>query len=169
MSFQARYPQWCGRSSLRQRPLTHVRRNRASTQPCSCACASNRGTSSRIGENEMSSRQSLLAFSVLAVSLAGCSTAPPKSVAGSEQEIMGRVEALLDRYAANDQKGVIAMLDPNRITIFGSDLKEVVKTNDAVSRLMTDDFTLWHSAKFSDVRDVDVRMSDRMATTFFAA
>jgi hypothetical protein len=82
---------------------------------------------------------------------------------------MGRVEALLDRYAANDQKGVIAMLDPNRITIFGSDLKEVVKTNDAVSRLMTDDFTLWHSAKFSDVRDVDVRMSDRMATTFFVA
>jgi len=86
-----------------------------------------------------------------------------------QQKIMLRVQELLDRYAANDQAGVINMLDPEGFTIFGSDISEVVRSAEQLRQLMSDDFRLWGTARFSDVREVDVRVGDDLATAHFVA
>jgi hypothetical protein len=109
-------------------------------------------------------------FAATVLALCACAASPPtanSSPAAMEQEIRQRVDSLLYRYSQNDQPGVIAMLDPQRFTISGSMLSEVVRTPDELRALMSRDFAQWKSATFSDVRDFDVRSDDTLATAFF--
>jgi len=110
----------------------------------------------------------VLLFTTLALS--ACSSAPPvmkADPAAAEREIMQRVDSLLYRYSQNDQAGVLAMLDPERFTIFGSAQSEVIHTTEEMRGLMSRDFAQWQTATFSDVRQVDVRSDGTLATAYF--
>ena len=100
--------------------------------------------------------------------LAACATTAPKTdPAASQEQVMQRVNLLLDRYARNDQAGVLAMLDPSGITMLGTQFNESIKSPEELRALMDRDFAQWKSAKFSDVREVDVRSDGTLATAYF--
>ena len=100
--------------------------------------------------------------------LTACATPKPaKFDQASEQELIQRVQLLLDRYARNDQAGVVAMLDSERLTILGTSFEEKVKSPSELRSLMDRDFAQWQTARFTDVRDVDVRGDGSLATVYF--
>jgi hypothetical protein len=100
--------------------------------------------------------------------LTACATPKTAKVdAASEKEVMQRVQLLLDRYARNDQAGVVAMLDPAGITMLGTSFDEKIKSPAELRALMERDFAQWQTAKVSDVRDVDVRGDGTLATVYF--
>ena len=103
----------------------------------------------------------LAMFSVYATAAGKADSAP------ADEQVMQRVHLLLDRYARNDQAGVIAMLDPERITILGTGFDEKVSSPADLRVLMDRDFAQWQSATFTDIRDVDVRTHGKLATAFF--
>jgi hypothetical protein len=84
----------------------------------------------------------------------------------AEKEVLARVNELLTRYEANDQAAVVAMLD-NPVTILGSDFREAARSPVELKELMSRDFGQWGQAKFSDLRDLDIRVSETLATAFF--
>ncbi len=111
-----------------------------------------------------------VALATLLLCLCACTTAPAPAKpdpAADEKAVMQRVETLLYRYGANDQPGVMAMLDPQGFTVFGSNMAEFVRTPDQLRSLMSRDLSQWKSATFSDVRSTDVRTSGTLATAFF--
>ena len=99
--------------------------------------------------------------------LLSCAGVP--APAPSRDELAGRVRELLDRYAANDQEGVLAMMDPSGFVLYGSDLAEVVRSPADLRAMMRDDFRLWGSARFGAPTDLDIRMSAELATATFHA
>jgi hypothetical protein len=103
------------------------------------------------------------------VLLTACATSgyPSKHAAGNEPAIMQRAQLLLDRYARNDQAGVIALVDPERLTIIGTGVDEVVKSPADLRALMDRDFKQWQSATFTDMREMDVRSNGNLATAHF--
>src|SRR6185503_2326981 len=106
----------------------------------------------------------------LVLLVSACATAPPAAKsdpAAAEKEIMQRVDSMLTRYSRNDQAGMVALLDPQHFTITGADLPEVIDTPDKLRALMNGAFAQWGVAKYSDVRDVDVRVGGDLATAFF--
>jgi hypothetical protein len=108
-------------------------------------------------------------FVISALTLASCATAPTAAKAdpsAAEAALRQRVDSLLYRYANNDQPGVLAMLDPQRLLILGSNLNEVVHTPDELRAFMSRDFAQWQSAKFTNVRDVDMRTDGALATAY---
>jgi hypothetical protein len=108
----------------------------------------------------------LLAICSIAM-LSACATTAGRTNPDSEQQVMQRAQLLLDRYARNDQAGVIALLDPERITILGTGFNEKVQSAADLRALMDRDFAQWQSAKFTDVRDVDLRSDGALATAYF--
>ncbi len=105
---------------------------------------------------------------LLAVNLVACASLPtPKESKEIQSEVMARASQLLERYAANDPAGVIELIDKQEFTMFGTDIKEVVHSNEQLQELMRADFALWYTARISDIRDVDFRTDGRLATAFF--
>ena len=122
----------------------------------------------------MSNRYSatLLAAALAASSLTGCASHPTAAPAvvnsqTDEQALRARVAQLLASYESKDSAGVIALLDPVKFTVWGSDLSEVIDTHDELRALIESDFRLWGSAKFTDVRDFDWRSDGSLATANF--
>lgn len=110
-----------------------------------------------------------VAIAIAASSMAACSTQQTRQAEPSVQTALHeRVDELLRRYAANDQEGVVAMLDPQHIAIYGSDASEVVHSVDELRQLMRNDFALWGTASFGAVQDFDFRTDGTLATTFFS-
>ena len=109
-------------------------------------------------------RTSLLAVFAAFFCFAGA--AQGAELSAREQEILARANELLARYQANDQAGVIAMLD-ERFLIQGTNFDENIRTPADLRQLMTRDFTQWGSARFYDVREVDVRRAGKLATAYF--
>ena len=102
--------------------------------------------------------------------LAACASAPQSAKvdpATAEKEVAQRVTVLLDRYVRNDQAGVVAMLDPERLVILGTSFEEKVKSPADLRALMDRDFSQWSTASYSDVRDVDARVDGALATVYF--
>jgi hypothetical protein len=99
--------------------------------------------------------------------LAACATPTARVDPKAGEEVIQRVNLLLDRYARNDQAGVVALLDPSGITILGTSFEEKIKSPSELRALMDRDFGEWQTAKFTDVRDVDVRVSGSLATAYF--
>ncbi len=115
------------------------------------------------------SRTRVFAIAISALTVAACSTQRTMpSERSADAAVHERVEELLRRYAANDQNGVLAMLDPQQITFYGSDVSEVIHSADEVRQLMRNDFALWGTASFGAVQDFDFRTDGTMATTFFS-
>jgi hypothetical protein len=83
-----------------------------------------------------------------------------------EKEVLQRVTELLRRYQSNDQAGVVEMLAP-RFTILGSNLNVDVRSPVELRALMNQDFAQWGRASFEDIRNIDIRTGDSMATVFF--
>jgi len=108
-------------------------------------------------------------LAVLALALSGCAISPVSDTGRDQADVRKRVELLLERYAANDQEGVIEMLDPSGVTVLGTDMGEVIHTPAQLRALMDADFRLWVTAKFSDIRDFDFRGNGNMASAFFVA
>lgn len=114
----------------------------------------------------------LLAAALASTSLWGCTSAriaaaPAVSAEAEEQALRARVGKLLASYQANDPAGVIAMLDPVKFTIWGSDLAEIADTPEELRALMESDFRLWITATFTDLRDFDWRTDGHLATANF--
>lgn len=117
----------------------------------------------------------LLAAALSAVPMSACTTVssapaaahPASDVATDDQAVRAAVMKLLRGYETNDVDGVIALLDPVRFTILGSDVSEVVDTHDELRALMAADFAMWGSARFTDVRDFDLRSDGTLATANF--
>jgi hypothetical protein len=99
--------------------------------------------------------------------ISACATAPSaKSSVDEEAHVQARVQELLNKYEANDSAGVIALLDP-KITILGSSLRETIRTPEQLKALMARDFGQWGKARFTDVREMDVRIGGELATAWF--
>lgn len=108
----------------------------------------------------------VLLFAVFSL-LAACATNTARVDPKSGEEVVQRVHLLLDRYARNDQAGVVAMLDPSGITILGTSFEEKIRSPSELRALMDRDFSQWQTAKFTDIREVDVRSSGSLATVYF--
>jgi hypothetical protein len=111
--------------------------------------------------------RAVLLTAVLA--LPACTTTPSvtKDQGAAEREITQRVSLMLDRYSRNDQAGVVAMLDPDRFVILGSNFDEKVTTVGELRGLMDRDFSQWGKASFADIRELDVRTDGTLATANF--
>ena len=102
--------------------------------------------------------------------LAGCASAPATNKANpaaAEKAVKQRVDLMLSRYARNDQVGVVDMLDPQRFTLLGTNFNEKVSSPSELRSLMDRDFQQWGTASISDVRDMDVRVGNDLATAMF--
>jgi len=102
--------------------------------------------------------------------IAGCAAAPPAAKVDpvmAEKAVTQRVDLLLSRYARNDQVGVVAMLDPGRFVMLGTNFNEKMSTPAELRSQMDHDFSAWGSAAFTDVRDMDVRVGSDLATAVF--
>jgi hypothetical protein len=102
--------------------------------------------------------------------LAACTSAPtarPVDTAAAEKAVTQRVDLLLSRYARNDQVGVVAMLDPVRFVMLGTNFNERMSTPAELRSQMDHDFSAWQSVAFTDVRDMDVRVGSDLATAVF--
>ncbi len=105
-----------------------------------------------------------------ALLLAACASAPPASKvdpAAAEKAVKQRVDLLLSRYARNDQVGVVAMLDPERFVMLGTNFNEKMSSPSELRSQMDHDFSAWGSVAFTDVRDMDVRVGSDLATAMF--
>jgi hypothetical protein len=74
---------------------------------------------------------------------------------------------LLDAYAANNPDAVIDVIDRERFTLFGSDVSEIVRSETELRSMMRDDFALWRTAAFGEMRDQSVWVDDSVATQMF--
>jgi hypothetical protein len=104
--------------------------------------------------------------------LAACASAPPAPAAKTdpavaEKEVTQRVNLLLTRYASNDQVGVIAMLDPGKFTLLGTNLGEGAHSASELREFMDRDFGQWKTVAITNLRDMDMRVDGSMATAFF--
>lgn len=121
------------------------------------------------------SRVLLLAAAAVMFMPVSAAAAQPTPAAGAkagagpsaaEQEITARVQELLRRYETNDQTGVIDMLD-SRFVMLGTNFNERIETHEQLRSLMSNDFAQWGSARFTDVRDLDIRTAENLATVYF--
>lgn len=102
------------------------------------------------------------------LSLVSCATTSSATAGLSErQQVAARVNELLGRYAANDQEGVVGMIDQHEFTMYGSDRSEIVHNENELRQFMTDDFALWQKAQVGAVQDLDIRIDNNLATAFF--
>jgi hypothetical protein len=102
--------------------------------------------------------------------LAACASAPradKMDPAASEKAVKQRVDLLLSRYSRNDQVGVVAMLDPERFMMLGTNFDERMSSPSQLRSQMDRDFSTWRSVAFTDVRDMDVRVGSDLATAVF--
>ena len=60
--------------------------------------------------------------------------------------IRSRTQAFLDAYANGDRDGIASLIDPRRITMYGSDKAEFAQGAEAVYKLMSEDHQLWGRA-----------------------
>lgn len=99
--------------------------------------------------------------------LSACATNPSTRFAAAEEaHVAARVQELLNKYQANDQAGVAALLD-SQLLVLGSSITEKIHTSEQLKSLMASDFRSWGKARFSDVRDMDVRIGSDLATAYF--
>ena len=85
-------------------------------------------------------------------------------------DITEQTRVFLDAYARGDRATVISMIDPERITVFGSDLEEVFRGKAAVEKMLGDDLRLWKgSARIFDMQHVSVFQEGSFASIFFDA
>lgn len=80
---------------------------------------------------------------------------------------MKQVNTLLSAYSSNDPDGVLYLLRPSGFTVYGSDAAEIVTTESGVRAMMREDFQLWKTARFGEIRDLSVTVTGGLASAFF--
>lgn len=76
---------------------------------------------------------------------------------------------LLRAYVAGDARTIAALADPG-VTVYGSDLAEIVRGRPALLRMMSDDRRLWGTAaRFGAMRDLSVVATDDLTSLVFDA
>ncbi|GMV29751.1 MAG: hypothetical protein AMXMBFR59_18760 [Rhodanobacteraceae bacterium] len=101
-----------------------------------------------------------LAWLILLTGVAPAETTTPK------EQVRAQIGRLLERYAANDADEVVALMAPEFV-LYGSDVAEICRTPEQLRKLMADDFRLWGTATFNDIRDEDIRVFGKVATANF--
>jgi ketosteroid isomerase-like protein len=88
----------------------------------------------------------------------------------SPPPIQTLTRTFLDAYARDDTAAVLPLLDADRITVYGSDISEIVHGHAAFLVLMADDARLWQgSAHIGAMQHISTVVSGNMATIFFDA
>jgi ketosteroid isomerase-like protein len=104
---------------------------------------------------------------MVTLSFVGVGSARLALADSSADVVAKRAQELLSAYSSNDQTAVLAMLDTHDLTVYGSDIAEVVKSRAEFAQLMIDDFALWKTAAFGPMQDVSIRVKGELATAFF--
>ena len=82
--------------------------------------------------------------------------------------IQDRTRIFLDAYAKGDQRTVLNLIDHAHVTMYGSDVAEVVHGADAVLKLMDSDQKLWGmTARMGPMNHVSITEVKGLATVFF--
>jgi hypothetical protein len=89
------------------------------------------------------------------------------TAADSSSQFKQRVRVLLDDYSRKDVAGIIRMLDERNVMMMGTDISEVASSKKTVEALLENDFRLWDTSRFGEIRNFYVESSDTMATAFF--
>ncbi|HET7922899.1 MAG TPA: nuclear transport factor 2 family protein [Gammaproteobacteria bacterium] len=103
----------------------------------------------------------------LSLATAGCASHAAVTAQNERAAIETQVHALLTAYQADDQNAALKLVDSGQFSVYGSDISEFVQTTAGLRQMMSDDFKLWHSAKFGPVKDLDIRIGHDLATAFF--
>ncbi len=104
---------------------------------------------------------------LLACALAACATQGRAKVQTERSQLETRVHALLTAYAADNQEAVWQMTDTASVSFYGSDVSEHATSKPQLQQMMSDDFKLWHTARFGAPHDLDIRLGGDLATTLF--
>ena len=76
----------------------------------------------------------------------------------------------LDAYASGDRRTVLGMVDADQITVYGSDVAEVLHRSAEFALMLVNDQKLWGgSAKIGPMRDVSTVVRGDLGTVFFDA
>jgi ketosteroid isomerase-like protein len=117
-------------------------------------------------------RSGLAVLVAAVMALSGCMAVAPaepgRLAIDARATVVNQVDQLLKSYAANDVAAVLGLLDDDFV-LYGSDVKEVVRTREQLRQLMADDFLLWRTASFGAVTDLDVRVEGSLASAHFHA
>jgi hypothetical protein len=82
--------------------------------------------------------------------------------------IQDRTRIFLDAYAKGDQQTVLDLIDHSHVTMYGSDVAEVVHGTDALLKLMESDQKIWGGAAHMGPMDhVSITETKGLATIFF--
>lgn len=117
--------------------------------------------------HSVSRRAGLISALVCLATLAGFSSpARAGNDAAAHAAVIARVKDFMNRYEQNDQDGVMAMVDKREITVIAGP-GEKVTSIDGFRAFMTRNFQQWQTARFTDIRDLDVRVGKDLATAYF--
>lgn len=110
----------------------------------------------------------IVAAGFFAIGAVNCESAKAAVPPGSEASALkAHIRQFLDAYAADDQKTASNMIDPERFTMFGSDVAEIAHGAAGLKQLMEADHRLWHTAKFGTIEHFDSRVGANYASAFF--
>ena len=112
-------------------------------------------------------RVTVFTFMMIFGSLTACATSGSGDAVTARAQIEARVQEFLKAYADDDQDAVLRMVDNGGFSVYGSDISEFVESSAELKQMMSDDFTLWGSAKFGTVKSMDIRVGGHLATAIF--
>ena len=85
-----------------------------------------------------------------------------------DSEIQKRTHVFLDAYVRGDRQVILTLIDPENITMYGSDAAEIVHGSDALLKLVAADQQLWGgSAHFGAMEHVSLVQNHSLASIFF--
>lgn len=91
----------------------------------------------------------------------------PLHAAAKDDDVAGKVHHLLALYSHKDIIGVMSLVGDGNIVVMGSDLSEVCTNRQQVEEMLRNDFQLWDSAFFGDLRNMFIQRSGDLVTAFF--
>jgi hypothetical protein len=110
----------------------------------------------------------LLCLTGLAASISP-PTAAATAAAGDDAAhatITARLKDFMNRYEQNDQDGVVALIDKSEFTMLGGPGEKVTDAA-GLKAFMTRNFQQWQAARFTDIRDIDIRVGKDVATAWY--
>jgi hypothetical protein len=90
------------------------------------------------------------------------------SIAHAATGVQTRTQAFVEAYVRGDFQAVQRMIDSREISMYGSDVTEIVHGADGVQHLMMLDQKVWGgAARVGQMQRVSVVEGEEMATVFF--
>ncbi len=104
-----------------------------------------------------------ISFLVLTVLFAGCDNnkLTQDQINTEKNVIIARIESFIVSYQKKDLSTILSMLSSsNDFLFFGSDLAEIVKSKADFQNQLIQDWKLFESIQFGDLRNVDILISN---------